>query len=57
MLFGYLDPGTGSMIVSAVVGAIGAIALFFKMSWRRFTGLFSFWKRSEKEEQPSEEVA
>ena len=34
----YLDPGTGSMIVSAVIGAIAALALALKMFWYNVTG-------------------
>jgi hypothetical protein len=36
--YAYLDPGTGSMIVSAVIGAIAALALALKMFWYNVTG-------------------
>ena len=29
-VFAYLDPGTGSMIVSAIIGALAAVAYIFK---------------------------
>jgi hypothetical protein len=35
-LFAYLDPGSGSMILQAVVGGVAAVAVFGKMYWRRF---------------------
>ena len=36
----YLDPGTGSMLVSAVIGVVAAIGLAVKMFWYRLVGLF-----------------
>ena len=37
----YLDPGTGSMILQAVLGGIAGIAVLVKVGWRRIIGLFS----------------
>ena len=36
----YLDPGTGSMLVSAVIGVAAAVGLAVKMFWYRLIGLF-----------------
>jgi hypothetical protein len=36
----YLDPGTGSMLVSALIGIAAAVGLAVKMFWYRVTGLF-----------------
>jgi hypothetical protein len=36
----YLDPGTGSMLISAVIGVVAAAALGLKMFWYRVVGLF-----------------
>ena len=36
----YLDPGTGSMLVSALIGVAAAVALAVKMFWYRVVGLF-----------------
>jgi len=36
----YLDPGTGSMLVSALIGVAAAVALALKMFWYRVLGLF-----------------
>jgi hypothetical protein len=55
MFFGYLDPGTGSMIVQAVIGFIAGIALFFKLFWRRIANRFSS-KKSTEERQPSDDI-
>jgi hypothetical protein len=36
----YLDPGTGRMLLSAVIGVAAAVALAVKMFWYRLIGLF-----------------
>jgi hypothetical protein len=36
----YLDPGTGSMLISAVLGVAAALALAVKMFWYRLIGFF-----------------
>jgi len=38
--FAYLDPGTGSMLISAALGVAAAVALALKMFWYRLTGFF-----------------
>ncbi len=38
--YAYLDPGTGSMLVSAVVGVAAAVALAVKMFWYRLLAFF-----------------
>jgi len=38
--YAYLDPGTGSMLVSAVLGVAAALALAVKMFWYRLIGFF-----------------
>ena len=38
--YAYLDPGTGSMLVSAVIGVAAAVGLAVKMFWYRLVGLF-----------------
>ena len=39
-VWAYLDPATGSMIVSAVIGVAAAIGLAVKMFWYRLVGFF-----------------
>jgi hypothetical protein len=34
-VFGYLDPGTGSMLVQLLVGGLAAIGVGAKLYWRR----------------------
>ena len=36
MTFGYLDPGTGGLILQAVLGGVAGIALFFRARLHRF---------------------
>jgi len=38
--FAYLDPSTGSMVVSAIVGIFASIALAVKTYWYRLKNLF-----------------
>ena len=38
--YAYLDPGTGSMLISAVLGVAVAVGLAVKMFWYRLVGFF-----------------
>ena len=38
--YAYIDPGTGSLIIQLIIGAIAAISIFFKTFWFRLKGLF-----------------
>jgi hypothetical protein len=35
----YLDPGTGSMLLSAIIGVAAALGLALKLFWYRLVGL------------------
>jgi hypothetical protein len=37
---GYLDAGTGSMIMQALAGGVAGIAVVGKLYWRRFKRVF-----------------
>jgi len=54
-VFAYLDPSTGSMVVSAIVGIFASIALAVKTYWYKIKG---FFKRDSKQDpeprKPSE---
>jgi hypothetical protein len=39
--FAYLDPGTGSIIVQGVIGAIAGGLVVIRMYWAKLKGLFS----------------
>jgi hypothetical protein len=51
-VFGYLDPGTGSMLVQLVVGGLAAIAVTAKFYWRR---LLVFLRIRKPEPEPEQE--
>lgn len=44
-LLAYLDPGSGSMILQAVVGGVAAVAVMGKLYWRRFLGFLHIRKK------------
>jgi len=37
----YLDPGTGSMIVQLLIGAVAVAGVTLKMYWQKILGLFN----------------
>ena len=37
----YLDPGSGSMLLQALLGGFAGIAVITKLYWNRVTGLFN----------------
>ena len=43
----YLDPSTGSMVVSAIVGIFASIALAVKTYWYKIKGFFRKGQRAE----------
>ena len=36
----YLDPGTGSMLLQALLGGVAAVGVITKLYWHRLTALF-----------------
>ena len=40
-VFGYLDAGSGSMLVGAVAAGFAGVAVAGKVGWRRMTGAFA----------------
>jgi hypothetical protein len=48
----YLDPATGSMIISALVGLLAAIALALKVFWYRVVDLVRGPRRRAPEAPP-----
>ena len=51
--YAYLDPGTGSIIIQAILGAIAAVMTTASFYWQKTKTLiakfFSFFKRNKKE--------
>jgi hypothetical protein len=48
MIFGYLDAGTGSLIVQILVGGLAGIATFIRFRWGTIK---SWYARRAKTEQ------
>jgi hypothetical protein len=44
-LLAYLDPGTGSMLLQALLGGAAGVAVAVKLFGRRVFGFLTFWKR------------
>ena len=39
--YGYIDPGTGSIILQALVGALVGVGITLKIYWEKVKGIFS----------------
>ncbi len=39
--YAYLDPGTGSMILQALLGILAAIGAYITLYWRKFKNLIN----------------
>ena len=53
-VFAYLDPTTGSMVISAIVGIFASIALALKTYWYKIKG---FFKRNQKKDGSVQDTA
>lgn len=51
--WGYIDPGSGSAIMSAVIGFFVAIGLVVKTFWYKIKAFFT-GKKSEKDSEPED---
>jgi hypothetical protein len=49
----YLDPGTGSVILQAILGGVAAAVVTAKLWWGRFTSIF---RRAPQGEAQAEEA-
>ena len=47
MNLAYIDPGTGSMLISTIMGGIAAVGVFVKMYWKRLLVLLRLRKPDE----------
>jgi hypothetical protein len=48
MIFGYLDPGSGSMVLQAILGGVAGFAVAIKMFGKRMWSFLTFWRRDEE---------
>ena len=49
-LFAYLDPGTGSVVLQAVLGGAAAALVSIKMFGRKVFRTLMFWKKFDDDE-------
>jgi hypothetical protein len=56
-MFAYLDPASGSMILSVVAGGIAGIAVFIKSFGHRIWSAIAFWKKDDVESTDSADSA
>jgi len=47
MTLGYIDPASGSMLLQIILGGAAAVAVAFKMQWRRLLRLLHLRKDDE----------
>lgn len=45
----YLDPGTGSMILQAVIGAVAGALIVIKLYWYKLVSFFKGRKNGDKD--------
>lgn len=55
--FAYLDPSTGSMVVSAIVGIFASIALAVKTYWYKIKAFFRRGDRSAPNKEAAQDSA
>lgn len=53
-VYAYIDPGTGSLLIQSIIGAIAAVAVTMKLYWHKLK-LFLFRKKEPATEDSSEE--
>jgi hypothetical protein len=54
--FAYLDPGTGSMMIQALLAVIAAVSVSIGVFWRRLRSFFSrmFGQNSSDKHEPND---
>lgn len=56
-MLAYLDPGSGSIIVGAIVAGFAGVAVFFRMLWRRIRHPFGGGKARPDDAEQAPEAA
>jgi hypothetical protein len=54
-LFAYLDPGTGSLVMQAIIGGAVAVGVVLKAYWHKIAKLFGRTDKKEKKDLRDEE--
>lgn len=55
--FGYLDAGTGSLILQSIVGVLLGLGIFLKAFWGRIVGIFKKTDSGVKGKKAAAEAA
>jgi hypothetical protein len=53
-VFAYLDPGSGSVLLQALLGGFAAVLVSIKMFGKRVFRTLVFWKRHDDESEQAE---
>ncbi len=57
-VFAYLDPGSGSVMLQALLGGVATVLVSIKMFGRRVFRTLMFWKKFDDEEtKPAAEAS
>jgi hypothetical protein len=51
-LLAYLDPGSGSVMLQALLGGVAAALVSIKMFGKRIFRTLMFWRRDEEDSKP-----
>ena len=54
-MFGYLDAGTGSILLQGLLGGVAGIAVVLKLFGRRIWATLTFWKKRPDEDVSADE--
>lgn len=55
--YGYLDPGTGSVILQGVLGGLAAVAVILKLYWHRLLKFFGLRKDTAKQSEYKKSIS
>ena len=55
--YGYIDPGTGSLIIQSIIGAIAAIGVTLKLYWHKLKLMFSKQDKSAESGKEQQDVS
>ena len=55
--FGYIDPGTGSVLIQGLVAAFAAVGVAMKLYWHRLAALFGGQARTTEQAKESTDEA
>jgi len=53
IVFAYLDPGTGSLILQALMGGVAGLIVGMKLFGKRMFSFLKFWKREPASSDPA----